>query len=72
MPRRKLETTTDEIKEREVPLKVAEDEEEDDASPKKVTSDDDEAVSDEILDPLEAEEDEDDPLTDFMPEEESW
>ncbi len=47
--------------------------EEDDLSPKKVASDDDETATDDLGNPLSATEtDEDDPLTDFMPEEESW
>ena len=47
--------------------------EEEDLSPKKVASDDDEVIAGNVEDPLPAEEtDEDDPLTDFMSEEESW
>lgn len=46
---------------------------EEDPSPKKITSDDEEVLAEDIEDPLlNDEEDEDDPLGDFMPEEESW
>jgi len=53
--------------------KDVEKESEDDPSPKKVASDDEEGPVDDVVDPLENnEESEDDPLSDFMPEEESW
>lgn len=53
--------------------KEEEKEKEEDPSPKKVASDDDEVIAGDVEDPLLAEEaDGDDPLTDFMPEEESW
>lgn len=51
--------------------------EDDDPSPKKVASDDEEIPDEEKddalpLDPDEASEEVDDPLSDFLPEEESW
>lgn len=46
---------------------------EEDPSPKKVASDDDEVVTEGFEDPLpNTNEDGDDPLSDFMPEEEGW
>jgi hypothetical protein len=80
MPRKKIEKEAPKLvipPSKDIETEDEEKEEDDDPSPKKVASDDDEAVvgADEVVDPLDAEGEEevDDPLVDFMTEEEeSW
>ena len=78
MPINKIQKPTVLEDDKEVKVKEVneEDEESDDPSPKKVASDDDEALPEELDDALPDDEEkdpnDDDPLNDFMTEEESW
>ncbi len=81
MPRKRNQTTTEapqrdisELDEKPVRLKDDEDESEEDPSPKKVASDDDEAEVEGVVDDLESAEEgeDDDPIKDFLTEEDNW
>jgi len=79
MPRKKApveapQRDISELDEKPIRLKDDEDEAEDDPSPKKIASDDDEEVAelgDEVGEEDEAGED-DDPIKDFLTEEDNW
>jgi len=82
MPRKRNQTAEtpqrdiSELDEKPIRLKDDEDESEDDPSPKKVASDDDEAevegAADDLLGEDEESGEDDDPIKDFLTEEDNW